>query len=151
MSITKGFKTLLLTKNCFQAMASTWLKTFLNFGLGFRPIPHWGSLQCFHRPLAGEDGVCCLSPRNPPLPWPFGPCYIHPKTPPENKSWLQPCLPLLLFPCTIKSRSSLLAPAHLGGPGKGAVKRLCVCVCVLQPWSYDPLLLSALFIRQSYC
>jgi len=29
------------------------------------------------------------------------------------------CLPLLIFPCTIKSRSSLLAPAHPGGPGKG--------------------------------
>ena len=34
------------------------------------------------------------------------------------------CLPLLIFPCTIKSRSSLLAPSHPGGPGKGAVKRL---------------------------
>jgi len=34
--------------------------------------------------------------------------------------WLM-CLPLLIFPipCTIKSRSSLLAPAHLGGPKKG--------------------------------
>jgi len=40
--------------------------------------------------------------------------------------WLV-CLPLLIFPCTIKSRSSLLAPAHLGDPGKRAVKRLCVC------------------------
>jgi len=41
------------------------------------------------------------------------------------------CLPLLIFPCTIKSRSSLLAPAHPGSPEKGAVKRLCgVCgVC----------------------
>jgi len=38
------------------------------------------------------------------------------------------CLPLLIFPCTIKS-SSLLAPAHPGGPGKRAVKQLCVCVC----------------------
>jgi len=39
-------------------------------------------------------------------------------------------LPLLIFPCTIKSRSSLLAPAHLGGPGKRAVKRLwCVWWC----------------------
>jgi len=38
------------------------------------------------------------------------------------------CLPLLIFPCTVKSRSSLLAPAHPGGPRKGAVKRLCVCV-----------------------
>ena len=35
------------------------------------------------------------------------------------------CLPLLISPCTIKSRSSLLAPAHPGGPGKRAVKRLC--------------------------
>ena len=34
------------------------------------------------------------------------------------------CLPPLIFPCTIKSRSSLLARAHPGGPGKGAVKRL---------------------------
>jgi len=34
------------------------------------------------------------------------------------------CLPLLIFPCTMKSRSSLLAPAHPGGPGKRAVKRL---------------------------
>ena len=34
------------------------------------------------------------------------------------------CLPLLIFPCTIKSRSSLLAPAHSGGPGKRAVKWL---------------------------
>jgi len=34
------------------------------------------------------------------------------------------CLPLLIFPCIIKSRSSLLAPAHPGGPGNRAVKRL---------------------------
>jgi len=34
------------------------------------------------------------------------------------------CLPLLIFFYTIKSRSSLLAPAHPGGPGKRAVKRL---------------------------
>jgi len=31
-------------------------------------------------------------------------------------------LPLLIFPCTIKSRSSLLALAHRGNPGKRAVK-----------------------------
>jgi len=37
------------------------------------------------------------------------------------------CLPLLLSPCTIKSRSSLLAPAHPGGPGKRAVKQLWWC------------------------
>jgi len=40
------------------------------------------------------------------------------------------CLPLLIFPCTIKSRSSLLASAHLGGSDKRAIKRLCVYVCV---------------------
>jgi len=34
------------------------------------------------------------------------------------------CLPLLISPCTIKSRSSLLALAHLSCPGKRTVKRL---------------------------
>jgi len=34
------------------------------------------------------------------------------------------CLPLLIFCCTIKSRGSLLALDHLGGPGKRVVKRL---------------------------
>jgi len=34
------------------------------------------------------------------------------------------CLPLLIIPCTIKSRSFLVAPAHPVGPGKRAVKRL---------------------------
>jgi len=36
---------------------------------------------------------------------------------------------LLIFPCTIESRSSLLAPAHLGGPGKRAVKWLWWWLC----------------------
>jgi len=34
------------------------------------------------------------------------------------------CLPLLIFPCTIKSTKI----GHPGGPGKRAVKRLCVVV-----------------------
>ena len=34
------------------------------------------------------------------------------------------CLPPLISPYTIESRSFFLAPAHPGGPGKGAVKRL---------------------------
>jgi len=34
------------------------------------------------------------------------------------------CLPLLIFPCTIKSRSSLLVSSHPGGSGKRAVKWL---------------------------
>jgi len=37
------------------------------------------------------------------------------------------CLPLLIFPCTIKFRSSLLVPAHPDGPGWRAVKRLWTC------------------------
>jgi len=49
------------------------------------------------------------------------------------------CLPLLIFPCTMKSRSSLLALAHLSGPGKraakwlwcGVVDRLQTCVLIL--------------------
>jgi len=47
------------------------------------------------------------------------------------------CLPLLIFPCTIKSGSSLLAPAHPGGPGKRAVKRLWCgggCGCLVTIW-----------------
>ena len=44
------------------------------------------------------------------------------------------CLPLLIFPCTIKSRSSLLAPAYPDGPGKRAVKLL---------WCWMPFLLPS--------
>jgi len=44
---------------------------------------------------------------------------------------LSVCLPLLISLCTIKSRRKfLLAPAHPGGPGKRAIKRLCVSVRV---------------------
>ena len=36
----------------------------------------------------------------------------------------------VILPCTIKSTGRfLLAPVHLGGPGKRAIKRLCVSVC----------------------
>jgi len=47
------------------------------------------------------------------------------------------CLPLLIFPCTINSRGSLLAPVHPGSPGKRAVKRLWYIwpiVAICQPW-----------------
>jgi len=36
------------------------------------------------------------------------------------------------LPCTIKSRSSLPAPAHPGGPGKRAVRRLWCDVVVVK-------------------
>ena len=64
-------------------------------------------------------------------------------------------LPLLIFPCTIKSRSFLLALAHLGGLGKRAVEwlwwwwwlwcdwRVCgcdSCRCLLM-WYVDRVLL----------
>jgi len=38
---------------------------------------------------------------------------------------LSVCLPLLSFPCTMKSRSSLLALAHSGGPGKCSKTVVC--------------------------
>jgi len=43
-------------------------------------------------------------------------------------------MPLLIFPDIIKSRSSLLAPAHPDGPGKRAVKRLWCGVVVSWGW-----------------
>ena len=46
------------------------------------------------------------------------------------------CLPLLISPCTIKSRSSLLAPAHPGGPGKRAVKQLW-CLMIWRQYRED--------------
>ena len=50
-----------------------------------------------------------------------GHCLVRMERRPAR--WLV-CLPLLIFPCTIKSRSSLLALAHPGGSGKRAIKRL---------------------------
>ena len=43
---------------------------------------------------------------------------------------------LMLLPLTVSCSSKIqigftfLVPAHLGGPGERAVKRVCVCVCV---------------------
>ena len=39
---------------------------------------------------------------------------------------------LSIFPCTIKSRSSLLAPAHPGGPGKVAIMWWWYLFCELE-------------------
>jgi len=42
---------------------------------------------------------------------------------------------------------TFLVPAHLGSPGKRAVKRVCVCVAQLSPlMSYCQLLLVSLFM-----
>jgi len=43
---------------------------------------------------------------------------VHMEWRPAGRSM---CLPLLIFPCIIKSRSSPLALAHPGGPRKRAV------------------------------
>jgi len=54
------------------------------------------------------------------------------------------CLPLLIFSCTIKSRSSLLAPADPGGPRKSAENGcVCVCVCV---WYFRELYLKRVYL-----
>jgi len=53
------------------------------------------------------------------------------------------CLPLLIFPCTIKSRSSFLAPAHLSGPGCGVRVWLpCLHVNVNRSTVFSPVLLA---------
>ena len=45
---------------------------------------------------------------------------------------------LMPLPLTVSCVSKIqigftfLVPAHLGSPGKGAVKRVCVCVCSMQ-------------------
>jgi len=62
---------------------------------GIEPVKKWG---------VGGGGHCLVQMEWRPAGWSV-------------------CLPLLIFPCTIKSRS-FLAPAHLGGPGKRAVKWL---------------------------
>jgi len=55
--------------------------------------------------------------------------------------WLV-CLLLLIFPCTIKSRSSLLPPAHLGGPGKRAVNGCGSDTVLVDPRHRTPLEIS---------
>jgi len=44
------------------------------------------------------------------------------------------CLPLLIFPCTIKSRSSFLAPAHPEDPGKKGRKTVVVWLWTVSWW-----------------
>jgi len=60
------------------------------------------------------------------------------------------CLPLLIFPCTIKSRGSLLAPAHPGGPRKRAVKRLWWCDGGVR-WSHQHFLFTADNVSVNFC
>jgi len=40
------------------------------------------------------------------------------------------CLPLLIFPCTTKSRGSLLTPAHPVGPRKRGRKMVVVTILI---------------------
>jgi len=63
-----------------------------------------GQVQ-YHLMLAGGGGHCLVRMERHSARWSV-------------------CLPLLIFPCTIKSTGSLLAPAHPGGPRKAAIKRL---------------------------
>ena len=55
------------------------------------------------------------------------------------------CLPLLIFPCTVGSRSSRLLLAHQGGPGKGAIKLL--WYLSIKMWNISaPLFISAILV-----
>jgi len=53
--------------------------------------------------------------------------------------------PLLIFPCTIKSRSSLLAPADPSGPGKRALKQLW---CGMANGVYNFFIVKTLFVSK---
>jgi len=64
------------------------------------------------------------------------------------------CLPLLIFACTIKSRSSLLAPAYPSAEWsrkKGRKTDVCVCVCVFHLPRSIPSSLFKLHAWQSFC
>jgi len=66
--------------------------------------------------------------------WSVPQCGAHPPFKPMS-GWLEfnfPCQPLLISPCTIKSRSSLLAPVHPGRPGKKGRKMVVVVVVPAQ-------------------
>jgi len=56
-------------------------------------------------------------------------------------------LALLIFSCTIKSRSSFLGLADPGCAGKRAVKRLCVCVAIQSDCAKIPFDSSEIGIR----
>jgi len=89
------------------SVATSCLQCFDTVGFcgrkGIRPVKIWGD---------GEGGHWLVRMEWRPAGWSV-------------------CLPLLIFPCTIKSGSSLLAPAHLVGPGKRAVKWLWWCGVVV--------------------
>jgi len=60
------------------------------------------------------------------------------------------CLPLLIFPCAMKSRTSLLALAHPGGQGKGPLKScgvVVVCSIVFHLPHLEPRSRVAIMIR----
>jgi len=64
----------------------------------------------------------------------------------------------LTFSCFSKIQIgfTFLLPAHPGGPGKRAVKRVCVCVCVcvcvhLRPWIAFTVISALPFCVIIYC
>jgi len=61
------------------------------------------------------------------------------------------CLPLFIFPCTIKSGSSRLAPAHMGDPGKRAIKQLWFGINVADKASNQKMLYCATSNNLCFC
>jgi len=94
------------------------------FGTVTKAISFWwcvNSLQ-YKRHLPSVLWHCWLSGRRgirPVKKWDGGGGHSL-----VRMEWRQPDGRCVSFPLTIKSRSSLLATAHPGGPGKRAVKRL---------------------------
>jgi len=63
---------------------------------------------------------------------------------------LMPLLPTVSYFSKIKIGFTFLVPAHLGSPGKRAVKRVCVCVCVCVYYSISNGLKLVLHFRDKF-
>jgi len=137
-----------LTAQCAVCSVWYWIHAVCNSGSLYRVCDSWmisasnitfimfySCLQCFlpsvlwHCWLGGRTGI------RPVQKWGDdggGHWFVRMEWRPAR---LSVCLPLLIFPCTIKSRSFVLAPAKPGGPGKRAVKRLWCGVVICCSWS----------------
>jgi len=109
---------LLHTVNCIRFCFWRCLWLFCLYEISRKLLDEFCCLQCFDTVgwAAGRESACKKWEDGGGGHW-----LVRMEWRPAG---LSVCLPLLIFPCTIKSRSSFLAPAHPGGPGKRVVKQL---------------------------
>lgn len=82
-SITKGSNLSFLTKIAFNFSGAVFCNTPKSISAGALPGIPLGQRTALPRPLVGEEGACCPSPRTPPPPRTFRPLCLQPKTPPR--------------------------------------------------------------------